>query len=125
MPASMMSAPVGSTFSVSGISIAMVAIGPTPGSTPISVPTRQPMKARSRFIGVRAVAKPRARLAIKSMSIADEPGRERDRQPERELEQADAEEGHEAAEDERLAPAHLAGGKRGRRDGERPGDDES
>jgi hypothetical protein len=62
MPASMMSAPVGSTFSVSGISIAIVAIGPTPGSTPISVPTRQPTKPRKRFIGESAVAKPRPRF---------------------------------------------------------------
>src|SRR5688572_18754991 len=106
MPASMMSAPVGSTFSVSGISIAMVAIGPTPGSTPISVPTRQPTKPRNRFMGDSAVAKPSARLLRSSMSVAEQPGRERNRQPERELEQADAERGHGEAVNQRLAPAH-------------------
>src|SRR5829696_7564025 len=111
MPASMMSAPVGSTFSVSGISMAMVAIGPTPGSTPISVPTRQPMKASARFIGVRAVAKPSAKLARKSTSIAQQPGRERNRQPEREFEQPDAQHRHGAAEEQRLAPAHLVAGE--------------
>ena len=36
MPASMISAPVGSSPKVIGSSMAMVAIGPTPGSTPIS-----------------------------------------------------------------------------------------
>src|SRR6185503_17080499 len=108
MPASMMSAPVGSTLSVSGISIAMVAIGPTPGSTPISVPTRQPTKPRNRFIGESAVAKPRPRLLNSSISVTEQPGRQRDRQPERELEERHAEERHAEAVDQRFAPAHLA-----------------
>ena len=51
MPASMISAPTGSSPKVIGSSMAIVAIGPTPGSTPISVPTRQPMKHRMRLIG--------------------------------------------------------------------------
>ena len=38
MPASMMSADVGGTLNVIGSSIAIVASGPMPGSTPISVP---------------------------------------------------------------------------------------
>ena len=50
MPASMISAPVGSSPKVIGSSMAMVAIGPTPGSTPISVPTRQPRKARPKIL---------------------------------------------------------------------------
>src|SRR5512145_490009 len=107
MPASMMSAPVGSTLSVSGISMAIVAIGPTPGSTPISVPTRQPTKPRKRFMGDSAVAKPSARLLSNSMSVTEQPGRERDRQPERELEEADAERRHRQAVDERFPPAHF------------------
>src|ERR1043166_9545202 len=96
MPASMMSAPVGSTLKVSGISMAMVAIGPTPGSTPISVPTRHPTKQRKRFIGDKAVAKPSPRLPMRSnmvSSVAQQPRRQRDREPEREFEQADAEHG--------------------------------
>ncbi len=48
---------------VSGSSMAMVAIGPTPGSTPISVPTRQPRKQSARFVGDSAVAKPSAEIA--------------------------------------------------------------
>src|ERR1051325_3690277 len=99
MPASMMSAPVGSTLKVSGSSMAMVAIGPTPGSTPIRVPTRQPRKHSARFMGDNAVAKPRPRLPMRSniraFSIAEEPWRERDWQPERQFEQQDAEQGRQ------------------------------
>ena len=40
----MISAATGATLKVSGSSIAMVASGPMPGSTPISVPTSTPMK---------------------------------------------------------------------------------
>ena len=43
MPASMISAPTGATLKVIGSSIAMVASGPMPGSTPISVPTETPI----------------------------------------------------------------------------------
>src|SRR5215207_7943198 len=108
MPASMISAPVGSTLKVSGNSMAMVAIGPTPGSTPTRVPTMQPRKQSARFIGDSAVAKPSPRLPTKSnmacASIADQPRGERDRQPERNLEQADAEGGHQRPEHQRLDP---------------------
>ena len=45
-------------------------------------------------------------------SVADQPRRERDRQPERELEQADAERGHQRAEDEGFSPTHLVAGER-------------
>src|SRR6266850_5618441 len=95
MPASMISAPVGATLKVSGSSIAMVAIGPTPGSTPIRVPTRQPRKHSARLLGERAVAKPSPRLPMRSNIaaplIAQQPGRERNGESERELEQNDAE----------------------------------
>src|SRR5262245_18316570 len=125
MPASMISAPVGSTLKVSGSSMAMVAIGPTPGSTPTKVPTRQPRKHSARFVGDSAVAKPSPRLATKSnISIADQPGRERDRQPERELEQPNAEDRHQQAEQQGLAPPHLVAGKRADHDRQRSGDDE-
>ena len=43
MPASMISAPTGATLKVIGSSIAMVASGPMPGSTPIKVPTETPI----------------------------------------------------------------------------------
>ena len=60
----MMSAPIGSMPNVSGSSIAMVAIGPTPGSTPTSVPTMQPMKHKPRFFQVSATEKPSPRLPM-------------------------------------------------------------
>src|SRR5687768_10072480 len=58
MPANMMSAPVGSSFVVSGSSIATVSAGPTPGRTPTSVPNVTPMNPHIRFTGFRATAKP-------------------------------------------------------------------
>jgi hypothetical protein len=47
----MISAPTGGRPNVIGSSIAMVASGPMPGSTPISVPTRAPTRHRKMFIG--------------------------------------------------------------------------
>jgi len=44
MPASMISADTGGSVNVTGRSIAMVATGPIPGSTPISVPSSTPRK---------------------------------------------------------------------------------
>src|SRR5262249_19021945 len=127
MPASMMRAPVGSTLNVSGSSIAMVAIGPTPGSTPISVPTRQPRKHSARLLADSAVAKPSPRLPIRSnmrASIADQPRRQRNRQPERKLEQPDAEDRHHDAEHDGFAPAHLVAGEGRDDDGKRPRHDQ-
>src|ERR1700704_6040750 len=66
MPASMMSAPVGSMPKVIGSSMVMVAIGPTPGSTPIRVPMRQPRKHNARFLSDSATAIPSARLLNRS-----------------------------------------------------------
>ena len=45
----MMRAETGGTLKVIGSSIAIVASGPMPGSTPISVPTKTPMKQNQRF----------------------------------------------------------------------------
>ena len=53
-----MSAPVGSSFTVSGSSIATVSAGPTPGSTPTNVPSVTPMKPHIRFIGCSATPNP-------------------------------------------------------------------
>src|SRR4051812_35975640 len=77
--------------------MAMVATGPMPGSTPISVPSRQPMNAYSRLIGVKATPKPIERLLIRSMflsplSAADEAG------PHRELQLEQHDEGEVAAD---------------------------
>jgi hypothetical protein len=62
MPASKISAPVGSRLKVMGKSIAMVAIGPIPGSTPISVPIRHPPRHKSTFSSESEVAKPSCRF---------------------------------------------------------------
>jgi hypothetical protein len=62
MPASMISAPSGLRLKVTGSNIAMVAIGPMPGSTPISVPIKQPNRQNRRLSGVAAAPKPSARL---------------------------------------------------------------
>jgi hypothetical protein len=59
----MISAPTGSMPKVIGSSIAMVAIGPTPGSTPISVPTRQPDEAQ-------AIASPNWRMVSENTTTA-------------------------------------------------------
>src|SRR5512140_916177 len=61
MPASMISADTGSSAYVVGSSIAIVATGPMPGSTPISVPSNAPISAYNRLIGVSATPKPSAR----------------------------------------------------------------
>src|SRR5687768_4761526 len=76
----------------------MVATGPTPGSTPISVPSTTPMKQYSRLIGVKATPKPIDRLVSRSMffslSTRDE-GR-----PDRELQIEQAHEGPHRQGDE-------------------------
>src|SRR5919108_3570868 len=130
MPASMMSAPTGSTPKVIGRSIVIVAIGPTPGSTPMSVPTRQPMKARKTFCSDSAVENPSARLAKRSVirrpsehhdARDDQDG---DRQVERVLEEADAERRDHHGEDEDLPePGLRRGGGADERD-EGPRQDE-
>src|SRR4051812_3168000 len=68
MPASMISADTGGTLNVIGSSMAIVASGPIPGSTPISVPRKQPMKQNHRFCSVKATLKPSNRLLKSSMS---------------------------------------------------------
>src|SRR5581483_7470828 len=63
MPASMMIAPAGFMWKVSGSSMATVAGGPSPGSTPTTVPRSTPTKHQSRLVGSSATPKPWARLA--------------------------------------------------------------
>src|SRR5215470_1556864 len=59
MPVSMMMPMVGSRPKVSGSSSVMPASGPSPGSTPTTVPHRQPMKQYSRPFQDKAIEKPR------------------------------------------------------------------
>src|SRR5215217_2718664 len=113
MPASMMRAPTGSSPKVIGSSMAIVAIGPTPGSTPISVPTMQPRKQRARFWSDRATPNPSARFEnMSSMALPsdmNEAGDDEDwdRQVQKIAEQADAEGRHHRSKDQDLAFAHL------------------
>ena len=67
MAASMMMAPVGSRWKVSGMSKAVPAAGPSPGRMPTIVPKREPAKAKRRFVGVRATENPIIRLLKVSM----------------------------------------------------------
>ena len=64
----MISADTGGNANVIGKSMAMVAVGPSPGSTPIAVPRNTPIRQYSRLSGVAAVDKPRARLAKSSIA---------------------------------------------------------
>src|SRR5258705_4029014 len=70
MPASMMSAETGGSTKVAGSSIEMVAIGPMPGSTPISVPSSTPMKQYQMLLRVSATPNPRIRLFRSSMRFS-------------------------------------------------------
>src|SRR5258707_12223723 len=74
MPASMIIAPVGSSFIVSGSSIAMVAGGPSPGSTPITVPSTTPTTHIIRLLKVRATWNPCSRPETMSMGLEQFPG---------------------------------------------------
>ena len=65
-----MKAAVGSTLKVIGSSSAMVSAGPSPGSTPIAVPSVAPTRHHSRLIGVSATAKPLRSCEKASMSAA-------------------------------------------------------
>src|SRR5512134_361959 len=65
----MISAATGGTLKVSGRSIAIVASGPIPGSTPISVPRKTPMKQNHRFCSDSATVNPKTRLLKSSMSV--------------------------------------------------------
>src|SRR5204863_765246 len=98
MPASMISEAVGGRWKVIGSSMAMVATGPMPGRTPISVPTMQPTSAYNRFWRLSATPKPRVRLC--SSSISPHSADDRDVHLQAELEDDDAEDRqHDHVED--------------------------
>src|SRR6476646_9588552 len=70
MPANRMKAAVGSTLNVIGRSSAIVSAGPSPGRTPIAVPSVVPTRHHIRLIGVSATAKPLRSCEKASMSAA-------------------------------------------------------
>src|SRR5438045_1362191 len=70
MPANRMNAAVDSTLKVIGSSKAMVSAGPSPGRTPIAVPSVVPTRHHRRFIGVSATAKPLRSSEKASISAA-------------------------------------------------------
>src|SRR5690606_7191035 len=71
----MISAETGSPiWKVIGRSIAMVAVAPMPGRTPIRVPSITPIRQNPRLASVEAVEKPRIRFCRKSIGAISEPG---------------------------------------------------
>src|SRR5687767_9020191 len=113
MPASMMSAATGGTLKVSGSSIAMVASGPMPGSTPIRVPSSTPMKQNQRFCSVSATVKPKMRLLNSSMSVFPDPLDHRIGQPEAPDEDRQRKDGEADGEQQDFEPLELLA-RRGR-----------
>src|SRR6185436_10719607 len=121
MPASMISAETGGSTKVAGSSIEIVAIGPMPGSTPISVPRSTPMKQSMMLFSESATPKPSARFCRSSMvsssasAEADcalerfDVGAQRDRQLQSRHEDQGAEDGEEDTEDQARLPAEALG----------------
>src|SRR5215475_13163462 len=65
-----MSADTGGNTNVTGSSMAMMAVGPRPGRTPIAVPRKTPIKQYSRLARVAAVCSPNQRWLSNSMVIS-------------------------------------------------------
>jgi hypothetical protein len=63
----MISDATGLRLKVIGRSIAKVATGPIPGSTPMAVPIRVPIRQKKRFAGENATLNPSQRLSTSSM----------------------------------------------------------
>ena len=68
MPASMMIPASGGRKKVIGSRTAMVAVGPIPGSTPISVPSNAPSRQNPRLAGVIASLNPSIKRSTKFMT---------------------------------------------------------
>src|SRR3569833_2259366 len=116
MPASMISEETGSSWKVIGSSMAIVAVAPMPGRTPISVPRRTPMRQKSRYAGVAAVAKPSARLLKSSIAVSLEPGPRTEaleRQAEAIAEHRNREHREPKRQDQREEDIHLLRGETG------------
>src|SRR5690349_8907747 len=104
----------------------MVATGPRPGSTPISVPRMQPPNAYSRFWNVNATPKPSARLLSRSMvssSAAEHRGPQRNRQLQAVQEDDPAADRQDDRVDERILPVELVTRVGGDDDEDRNADD--
>src|SRR5262245_51428350 len=101
----MMMAPAGFMLKVSGSSIAMVAGGPRPGSTPTTVPRSTPTKHHSRFAGWSATENPCSRPARMSTLEAQRARRKREaqRQVEHQVETQAGGERHDRGRPRRLA----------------------
>src|SRR6202011_3470449 len=115
MPASMIRAPTGGRPKVIGSSIATVAIGPIPGSTPTKVPTSAPIRQSRRLIGENATPKPRARLEKRSTiapSLNQETREKLQRQPQRIGEKQTAADGQANADDDGFPPPRFRGAER-------------
>src|SRR6478736_2968598 len=130
MPASMIGAAVGSSPKVSGSRIAMVAIGPIPGRTPISVPSMQPAKQSRILVGDSAMPRPWPRFCRSSMraSEVDRERREhqhRDRLVKREAEQKGTGDRHRQRKDNEVARPDLTRAEAGDEHGKRRRDDEA
>src|SRR5262245_32769113 len=107
MPASMISAAMGSSPYVTGSNSAMVVMGPMPGSTPINVPSRQPRRQAPRLVSVAATPKPVPRLARTSTSAAPHA----ERLAEQHHEQEPAKRRHGDGECYRFQRSHRLGGE--------------
>jgi hypothetical protein len=66
----MMSAATGGSVNVTGSSMAMVATGPSPGSTPTRVPSSAPIRQNNRFCGVTATPKPKIKFCANSTNCS-------------------------------------------------------
>src|SRR5882762_6246744 len=101
--------------------MATVATGPMPGSTPISVPTRQPTSAKPRLTHVPATPKPSAILFTKSTSPL-RPDRDRQREAPDEDRHAHGDE-HQCRDGD-LDDAHVTAGDAADEDQQGRPDDE-
>src|SRR5262245_15395000 len=125
MPDSMISADTGGSPKVTGSSIAIVAIGPMPGSTPTAVPRKTPIRQYSRFDRLIAVWKPSARFASTSIRLllTAEPAAEewhRNTEPFDEHQHAEHHDADQRGDRGGIGPGMLAGhGADDDQDGER------
>src|SRR5512138_3823725 len=69
----MIIAAVGDIVKTSGMRMAIVAVGPRPGRTPMSVPTRLPTSATRRLSGCSATANPLIRWSNMAAPSAHQP----------------------------------------------------
>src|SRR5713101_4408355 len=97
MPASIIKAGTGASPKVNGSSMATVATGPIPGSTPTKVPRKQPMKQYTMFCQLSATPRPNARLDSVSI-LASRIWPERQRQAKEPDEDRDREQDHDRRE---------------------------